>query len=147
MSDVFWDIAVSYPALCFVAVVLLAALIVGYFPLLKYLPVLGPYVPVARLAAFLAVGLLCFLVGFRISDEREAAKNLKSELAAKTVDLQAANDAYEQSAMERTELANQAKADQERIAGYETVLKDRPSGGCELTADDLRWLRINRSGR
>jgi hypothetical protein len=35
MADLFWTIATSSTALCFDAVVLLAALVVGYFPLLK----------------------------------------------------------------------------------------------------------------
>ena len=60
MSDIFWTIATSYTALCFDAVLLLAALVVGYFPLVKYLPVIGPYVPVARLIAILAFGLVVF---------------------------------------------------------------------------------------
>jgi len=42
-GDIFWTIATSYPALCFDGVVLLAALVVGYFPLLKYFPVIGPW--------------------------------------------------------------------------------------------------------
>ena len=39
--DLFWNVAASSTALCFDAVVLLAALVVGDFPLVKYLPVIG----------------------------------------------------------------------------------------------------------
>jgi hypothetical protein len=141
VSDLFWDVATSYTALCFVAAVLLAALVVGYFPLLEYFPVIGPYVPVARLVAILAFGLLGFLVGFRISDEREAMKNLKSEVEAKTIDLNATVEAEDQANAARTELAKQAIADQERIAGYEEAIKKRPVGDCVLTDDDRKWMR------
>jgi hypothetical protein len=141
VSDIFWTIATSYMALCFDAVLLLAALVVGYFPLLKYLPVIGPYVPVARLIATIMLVLMSFLIGFRISDEREAIKNLKSEVEAKTIDLNATVEAEDQANAARTELAKQAIADQERIAGYEEVLKKRPVGDCVLTDDDRKWMR------
>lgn len=141
MSDVFWNIATSYPALCFDAVVLLAALVVGFFPLLNYVPVIGPYVPVARLVAILMSGLLAFLVGFRIADERDAMKDLKSEVEAKTIDLDATVEAEKEASAARALLAAQAVADQERIAGYEKALKARPVGDCILTDDDRSWMR------
>jgi hypothetical protein len=141
VSDLFWDVATSYSALCFVAAVLLAALVVGYFPLLKYFPVIGPYVPVARLVAIFAIGLLGFLAGFRISDERDAIKDLKSEIEAKTIDLNATVEAEDEANKARALLAKQAEANQERIAGYEEALKKRPVGDCILTDDDRKWMR------
>jgi putative DNA primase/helicase len=84
MSDIFWNIAASYTALCFNAVVLLAALVVGYFPLLKYFPVIGPYVPVARLVAILVMMLMALLVRFRMSGERKTMTNLRPEIEAQT---------------------------------------------------------------
>ncbi len=56
---------------------LLAALVVGYFPLLKYFPVIGPYVPEARFIAILMIALMAFLIGYRISDGRNAMTNLQ----------------------------------------------------------------------
>jgi hypothetical protein len=141
MADIFWTIATSYPALCVDAVVLLAALVVGYFPLLKYFPVIGPYVPEARFMALVMIVLMAFLVGFRISDEREAMKNLKSEVEAKTVDLNATIDAENDANAARIELAQQAVADQKRITDYEAALKLRPNGVCALTDDDRKWMR------
>ncbi len=65
MVDLFWTVATSYVVLGLVGLILLAALVVGYFPLLKWFPVIGSYVPVARLVSTLAMGLLCLLLGFR----------------------------------------------------------------------------------
>jgi hypothetical protein len=141
MADIFWTIATSYTALCFDAVVLLAALVVGYFPLLRYFPVIGPYVPEARFMAIVMIALMAFLIGFRISDEREAMKNLKSEVEAKTIDLNATVDAENEANAARIELAQQAVADQKRIEGYEAALKSRPNGACALTDDDRKWMR------
>ncbi len=137
MADAFWNFATSSWMLGIDGLILAAALIVGYIPLGKYMPVIGPYVPVAKLISFLMAALICFLIGFRISDEREEAKSLKIQLAAKQVDLEAANDAAEQAQMARDELAKQAQSDQERIADYAEQLKKRPNGACTLSPDDF----------
>lgn len=147
MGDFFWDIATSYPVLGLVAAAFVAALVVGYFPLLKWFPVIGQYVAAARLVVLISAGLLCFLVGFRISDGRAEAKSLRQELAAKQRDLDAAQQAADASDKAKAELAKQAQADQERIEQYEAALKARPDGGCALTDDDLRWLRNDGTGR
>ncbi len=137
LADLFWDAATSSPALGVIALILAAALIVGYFPLLKWFPVIGTYVPVARLVVILAAALLCFLVGFRLSDEREEARSLKQELAAKEIDLTAAQGAAEEADKARAELAQQAQSDQERIADYAEQLKSRPNVNCTLGPDDI----------
>ena len=147
MGDLFWDIATSYLALAIDGVVLIAALVVGYFPLLKYLPAIGPYVPAAKLVSFLMAGLMCFLIGFRVSDDRAEAKTLRSEIAARTIDLNAAQDAARQADEARAQLAEQTKQDQERIADYEKALKARPDAACALNDDDLRWLHDGKPGR
>lgn len=147
MADLFWDIATSHVALTVIGIALVAALVVGYFPLLKWFPVIGTYVPVARLAAFILLALICFLIGFRISDERAEADALRSKLAAASVDLEATQQAANEAEAARVELAKQSQADQERIAQYETTLKARPADGCALTDDDLRWLRVGPPSR
>jgi hypothetical protein len=147
MADLFWSVATSYLVLSSVALVLMAALIVGYFPMLKWFPVIGQYVPVARLAAFVAVAMLCFLVGFRIADEREEAKSLRLELEAKEVDLTAAEDAAKQADEARQQLAEQSKADQERIERYAEQIKKRPNGACTLTDDDFDGVRHSGADR
>lgn len=137
MGDLFWDIATSSPVLWFVAAVLGAALIVGYFPLLKWLPMIGQYVPVARLVVILTAALLCFLIGFRVADERAETAALRNKVAAQAIDLEAADEAAKESDKAKAELAEQAKADQERIADYAEQLKSRPNGACTLTPDDF----------
>jgi hypothetical protein len=144
--DFIWDIATSFPVLGIIALILAAALVVGYFPLLKWFPVIGQYVPAARLVVVLAAAALAFLIGFRMSDERADAKMLRAALAAKQIDLEAANDAAEQAKAAKQDLAKQAETDKERIADYEQRLKDRPAPkddakgskcGCALVPDDF----------
>lgn len=147
MADLFWDIATSYFVLSVVGFVLVCALVVGYFPLLKWFPVVGEYVPVARLIAFLAVALLCLLIGFRIADERAVAAALRSKLEASAIDLEATQQAANEAEAARVELAKQSQADQERIAAYEKALAANPTGNCALSDDDLRWLRSAPTGR
>lgn len=147
MSDLFWNIATSGTVLWLIAIILGAALIVGYFPLLKWFPVLGQYVPVARLVVILSAALLCFLIGFRVADNRAEAANLRHKVEALSIDLEAADEAAKESDKAKTELAQKAQADQERIEKYEAALKASPDGGCTLTDDDLRWLRGNGAGR
>ncbi|HEY0220030.1 MAG TPA: hypothetical protein VGC26_09750 [Afipia sp.] len=137
MVDLFWSIATSHIVLAIVGAVLLAALIVGYFPLLKWFPILGDYVPVAKLVSLLAASLLAFLIGFRIADERAETKSLRAELAAKSIDLKAAQDAAKDADQARQQLAQQADDDQKRIADYAEQLKKRPNGACILAPDDF----------
>jgi hypothetical protein len=84
--DQFWNVATTSTALCFDAVVLLAALVVGDFPFVKHLLVVGPYVPVARLIAIHAFGLVAVLVRVLHSDQRKSVKNQKSQKGAQTED-------------------------------------------------------------
>ena len=137
IGDLFWDVATSGPVLSLLALVLLAAAIVGYFPLLKWSPVLGQYVPVARLVVILVAALICFLLGFRVSDQRAEAAALRAKLEAAHIDLDAADQAAKQADKARAKLAEQAQADQERIADYAEQLKKRPNGACTLGPDDF----------
>lgn len=141
MADLFWNVATSSPVLGLIGLVLAAALVVGYFPLLKWFPVIGQYVPAARLVVIIAAALLCFLVGFRLSDEREEAKSLRLQIQAKETDLKAAQNAAQQADAARAELAKQAQDDQERIADYAEQLKKRPNGACTLGPDDFDGVR------
>ena len=108
---------------------------------------IGQYVPVARLVVILSAALLCFLVGFRVADERAETAAMRNKIEAQAIDLEAADQAAKESDKAKAELEQQAKADQERIDRYEAALKTRPDGGCALTDDDLRWLRNDKTGR
>lgn len=137
MGDLFWDAVTSYPVLCLIGLMLIASLFVGYMPLLKWFPVIGPYVPAARLIVLIAAGLLFFLVGFRVADGRAEAKALRVKLEAARIDAEAASDAAAQSDDARAEMARQSQSDKERIADYERQLKSRPQCGCTLDDGDF----------
>jgi hypothetical protein len=49
ITVLFWNVATSKLALGLDGFLFLLALVVGYLPLVKYLPVIGPFVPTARL--------------------------------------------------------------------------------------------------
>lgn len=91
MVNLFWAIATSYIVLGIVGAVLIAAIIVGYFPLLKWFPVLGEYVPIGKLVSLLAMGLLCGLLATRMTAERYDA----AQAAAKVIILQGRLDTLE----------------------------------------------------
>jgi hypothetical protein len=147
IADWFWWLATSHIALSIVATLLVAALVVGFVPFLKYAPVIGPYVPVAKLAAFLSFGLLCALLDRRSADTRAELSQLRLDLA-----------------FSQSQLANQkaAAADKARLAAasgaaavdaqmkandYEQRLASRPLGGCALDDDDVRGLQDIRPRR
>lgn len=142
LADLFWDVATSDLALGIDAAVLIAAAAVGWLPLVKYLPVIGPYVPAARLSAVLVALIMVFMLGFRVADERQEAANLRATIEAKNEDIEAASEAARQADAARALLAKQAEADQERIRDYEDELKKRPANSaCVLIPDDFGGLR------
>lgn len=87
MNGLIWGIMTSDLLLSFLVFVLLAAVVVGWFPLLKYLPAIGAYVSDARLVAVLVLVAVSFLLGFRTSDERESVERLRATLAARDADI------------------------------------------------------------
>jgi hypothetical protein len=140
MMDFVWDIATSNLVLGIIAVVFVAAFLVAHAPtlILKLWPTAYLYSKAAALVQVAAAALLCFLIGFRVSDERAEAKSLRAQIAAQQVDLNAANDAARKADAARAELAEQAKADQERIEDYEERLRRRtPNTACLLVPDDF----------
>lgn len=113
MVNLFWTVATSYIALGVVATILIAALIVGYAPLLKWFPVIGEYVPLARLVSLLAMGLLCGLLATRMTAERydaaQAVAQVKS-LQARIALMNAVNRAdAEQAAKNADEITRLRK--------------------------------------
>jgi hypothetical protein len=142
MTDLIWSLATSYLALGIIGIVLLAALVVGYFPLAKYLPVIGPYVEAAKLIAFLLFGLLCSLIATRLTDERAEVKRLKTDLAFTQLQLSTQKQTAEQ-AQKLRELAEQQAAEaNQKVTDYEDRLAKSPSGcGCSFDDDDVNSLR------
>lgn len=138
LVDWFWWAATSYIVLGLVGAIVAASLIVGYFPLLKWFPILGDYVPVAKLVSLLSVGLICFLLGVRFADERETAKQLQAKNNLLTQRLQAANDV---AAMD----AKRAQDDADKIALLEKLANETPPNSAPCFDNDaagrLRSIR------
>lgn len=128
MGNIFWDVATSDFSLTVDGLVLLAALVVGFVPFGKYMPVIGPYVPVARLIALLVALLIVFLIGFRVADEREEKRTLRAIVAAQTADLEtsakAASDAEARANTIEKEANDRRTADDDYIAAL------KPVAGC-----------------
>lgn len=142
MSDFIWSLATSYLVLSIIGIILLAALIVGYFPLAKYLPVIGPYVEAAKLIAFLLFGLMSFLVATRLSDERAEVKRLKTDLAFTQLQLNTQKQTAEQAQKLREQAEQQAAEANQKVTDYEDRLAKSPSGcGCSFDDDDVNSLR------
>lgn len=130
MGDIFWNVATSYFALGIDGLLLLAAAVVGFFPLVKYLPGIGSYVPAARLVAVLVAGLMCFLVGFRVADGRDEAKNLRINLEAKTADLQNTSKSLADETARADKIETAAKGQHDADAEY--IGKLEASKSCEF---------------
>lgn len=112
---------------------------------LAAIPVIGPALAflTSPLGRFVAVGLIVgsayvagALKGHQIARGKCEAEALRSQLQAKQVDLDAANNA----AAERERLLAEGDAaradDQQRISDYERRLKSNPA--CVLNDDDWR---------
>lgn len=125
MGNIFWDVATSDFSLTVDGLVLLAALVVGFVPFGKYMPVIGPYVPVARLIALLVALLIVFLIGFRVADERQEKRTLRAIVAAQAADVEtsakAASDAESRANTIEREANDRRKADDDYIAALAPV--------------------------
>lgn len=142
MADLFWTVATSYAVLSALAALLLAGLVVGFAPLLRWLPGLAPYVLLARLVAFLTLAALAFLVGFRVADERAEVKQLKADLAFSRLQLDAQKAAADTAARLRAEAESEAATANQKVSDYEERLAGRAREcGCDLDGGDVDSLR------
>lgn len=142
MADLIWSLATSYLALGIIGAVALAALIVGHVPLARLLPVIGPYVVLARFVSYLALMLLCFLIGTRLADERAETKRLKTDLAYARLQIEAQKASADTAAHLRAKAEQQAATLEQKVSEYEDRLAKSPAGcGCEFDADDVNSLR------
>ena len=141
MASLFWSIATSDWALWLDAVVLVAALIVGYAPLVKWLPVIGPYVRVAKLVAFLVFGLLCAMVSHRLADESAELARVKIDLAFSQLQLNTQRQTADVAAKLRADAEANAATANEKVTDYEKWLSKLPATcGCAFDDDDVRSL-------
>ena len=118
MNEVFSSIMTSGPVLGLGGIITAAALIVGYFPLLQYLPFIGKYVPAARVVAAVFALSLAFLFGFRMSDERESMEKLRATLAAREADIAIASKSRADAERRASEIEAAANAQMQTDADY-----------------------------
>lgn len=140
LADIFWAVASSNVVLIALALLTLAALLVGHVPFGAYMPVIAPYVVLARASAYVFLALLFLLIGFRIADERAAVKQLKTELAWSNNQIAQQKASAEDA--ERLAREASARADQlnEKVNSYAAILAKRSSGDCTLDDDDVKRL-------
>lgn len=139
ITDLFWNIATSTLALSIDGFILFAALVVGFFPLMKFVPGIGPDVPVARLVAALVAALICFLVGFRIADERELANNLRATVAAQQADLENAAKSAADATQRASAIEKAANEQHQTDLQYIDSLQNIPA--CLLDDADINGMR------
>lgn len=137
MADLFWSVATSPLVLSILAALFLAGLVVGFAPLLRFIPGLAPYVMLARLVALIALAALSFLIGFRVADERAEVERLKADLAFKQLQL----DNEKASAETKARLLAKAEADvataSQKVIDYEERLAKQPAGNrCDIGNGD-----------
>lgn len=130
MTNLFWMVATSTLAVELAAVLLLVALVVGWFPLVKYLPAIGAYVPAARLVSIALLAAISFSIGFRTADERDNMEKLRATLASRDRDLAIA---VKSAADARKRLdASEAAANAQWEADADYISKLVPSDLCSF---------------
>ncbi|MBR0867314.1 hypothetical protein [Bradyrhizobium diazoefficiens] len=142
ISDFLWAAATSEMALSALGLLIFAAGLVGYLPIVSTL--LGGYAKTAKLVFIIALTALVFLLGFRTADNRAESKILRDQIAARDdviarqkSSLNTALDAAETASKQRDEAAQRALEAQDEIDDYERRLKARPNAACLLTPDDF----------
>ncbi|WP_434888745.1 hypothetical protein [Bradyrhizobium sp. HKCCYLS2038] len=139
LSALFWKFAASDFALTLDLSGLLASAGVGYLPMVRFLPIVGPYVQAARVGALVLALVVAFVFGFRGSDERDAVLILRDTLALRTRELDAAKKAAEDAKRRADEIEAAATSQRQSDADYIGSLQAKPA--CALGDDDLRNLR------
>lgn len=126
IEALFWAAATSYLVLAVLAAIVIAALVVGYDPLLGFVPVLASYRPIARVIAFVVFGLLCALLDRRAADMRGELAQLRTDLAFSQLQLAAQKAAAADA--DRLLKASQAAAAtaQLKASTYETLILSKP---------------------
>jgi hypothetical protein len=125
--SVFWDVATSSLALGGDGVVILIVSAIGWLPLVRWLPVIGPYVPTARLVAVLVALVLAFMLGHRAADERATVQNLRTALATKQADIEIAGKSAADASMRANRIEAQAKERHDDNAAYIGKLESNPA--------------------
>ncbi len=143
IGDWFWDVATSYTVLGIVAAIAAAAFVVAHVPALaaRFFPAIVPYTKAALLVQVLAASLLCFLIGFRVADERAETRQLKNDLAFKELQIETAEATAQDAERLKAEAEAKASEAKGKLDEFRRTFGDRPSASCAFTSDDLERLR------
>ena len=144
MAWLLWAVATSDLALMVLGLLLAAALVVGFAPFLGRFPVIGAYVPLARLAALLLLFVIGLCIGHRLADESAALAQARADLAFKDLELDAQRQSAETAAKLRADAEAKADEADKKVSDYEAELAKRPANcGDTLDRSDvdrLRWI-------
>ena len=141
MGALFWSIVTSDLAFWIGGIVLLVSAVVGWFPLLKWFPVLGSYVPLARAVFVIMLFAVGVCLGHRMADETAALKQARQDLVFQRLQLDAQKQSAETAARLRAEAEASAETANQKVKDYEERLAKLPETcGCGLTDDDVRSL-------
>jgi hypothetical protein len=142
MAPFFWAIATSDLAFWIGALILLASAVVGWFPLLRWFPVLGAYVPLARAVFVVMLFLIGVCLGHRLADESAALKQAQQDLAFSRLQLDAQRQSADTANKLRVDAEAKAATANQKVTDYEERLSKLPeSCGCALDDDDVNSLR------
>ena len=142
MASLFWTIATSDLVLWIDAAILIAAGIVGWAPLLRWFPLIGAYVPLARAVFVVVLFVFGVCIGHRLADESVELARVKTDLAFSRLQLDVQKQSSETAARLREEAETSAATAIDKVRDYEAVLAKQPhDDNCTLTDDDLRRLR------
>ncbi|UPK31811.1 hypothetical protein IVB18_26130 [Bradyrhizobium sp. 186] len=142
MTWLLWAIATSDLTLMALGLVLVAALVIGFAPLLDRFPVIGAYVPLARLVALLLLFVIGLCVGHRLADESAALAQARTDLAFKDLELDAQKRSADVAAKLRADAEAKAGEADKKVSDYEAELAKRPENdACALDGGDVDRLR------
>lgn len=141
LADLFWGFATSGPVLATLAIIVVICVIVTHVPLVRWIPTIDDWLKLAAFVGYLGFALLFLLIGFRLSDERSAAKQLRTELAWSQNQL----EQQEATARDAEKLKDEAEAAAKEAKGklddFRKNYSERPQASCAFTGDDIRRLR------
>jgi hypothetical protein len=142
MTDLFWIIVTSNPALWTLAVIAVVAGVVSLLPLRLVPTSIAPYVVLAKVAALTALFVLGLCIGHRLADERAEVARLKSQVEWQRIQMEAQDAAAADAERFRKEAEAKADAANQKVADYEDKLSKQPAGcGCDLDDADVDSLR------
>lgn len=141
MASFFWSVVTSDLAFWIGGIILMAAAVVGWFPLLRWFPVLGAYVPLARAVFMVMLFLVGVCLGHRLADESAALKQAQQDLAFSRLQLDAQRQSADTAAKLRADAEAKAATANQKVTEYEERLSKLPeSCGCAFDDGDVRSL-------